>query len=246
MADGGDLAHHVGRAASAAVPLRARDAAATEQRIDVEVALSIQRDAAQEAVVERAFEHVGVARIARCQEHAPVPHHPRDGGAGLAVALVAGQLVGIAERLAGVARAVPADEVHLLGRRAVPEPLLRVHQRLFAGLDVGIGDAGGQVELADGVAGHFRHLAHGDVVLVVLRAPATVAAHPALAALVDEELRQVEVALLAGLAVEFHQRQLRSPGWPGTPSRLPGPKTPSMQSAKRQAMSSSDVLPVAR
>ena len=55
------------------------------QRVDVEVTVAPQRHAADKAVVEGLLDNVGVAAIAGKLEQAVIPHHERDGGAGLGI-----------------------------------------------------------------------------------------------------------------------------------------------------------------
>ena len=66
-----------------------------------------------------------------------------------------------------------------------------------------------------------------------------------MAAGVDEEARELEVARLAGEAVELDERGLDL-GVPGRALVAPGPNTSPMWSARRRATSSSRVSPVPR
>ena len=87
-----------------------------------------------------------------------------------------------------------------------------------AGLQVDVGRAGGQVQLADGVAGHGVRLAYGHVVLEVVGAELPqVQRLPAPP--VQQEARQVEIAPLARVAVQLYQGRLdlRMPGDAGAP-----------------------------
>ena len=84
-----------------------------------------------------------------------------------AVGAIGRQLVGIAERLVVVARADPAGQVGLRRGQVVPLPQHRREQRVVSGLGVEVGDAGRQVEGADGVADDRVRVADGFGVLVV-------------------------------------------------------------------------------
>ena len=88
-----------------------------------------------------------------------------------------------------------------------PEPFGRLAQRGLAGLGRQVGDPGQQVQLADGMTGHRLGVADRYVVLEVLRAEAGLA-EQTVAAAVDEVLRRVQVARLAGLAIQLDQRGL--------------------------------------
>ena len=56
------------------------------ERILVEVVLAVEREAWQDGVVEGVFDQVGVPGFASESEHAPVPHHAGNSGAGLRMA----------------------------------------------------------------------------------------------------------------------------------------------------------------
>ena len=108
-------AHDVRWATRALVPPLASRAAldrvavivAHMQRVDVRVAMSIERQPGEHAVVERAFEGVREACLAGHQQQPPAPHHRSDRRAGLAVAAIRGQLVRVAERLVHVVSPSP-------------------------------------------------------------------------------------------------------------------------------------------
>ena len=115
------------------------------------------RDAGEEAVVERPLHLVGVARVAGGEEHPPVPLDGADRRARLGVGAVGRQLVRVAERLVGVARADPAGEVRLARRpcRPTAAPARRA-ARASPRLERDVGDAGREVEHAHRVPGRSR------------------------------------------------------------------------------------------
>ena len=127
-------------------------AATRLQRVDVEERAAVEREAGEEPVVQGALEHVGEPALAGHEQHPPVPHDARDRRARLAVGAVRRQLVGVADRLAEMARADAAREVRLRRRGVVPLREHRVEQLLVAGLGVEIGHAGGEVQGAHRVA----------------------------------------------------------------------------------------------
>ncbi len=114
-----------------------------------------------------------------------------------------------------------AGDVELGSDEIVPLAVQRAEQRRLAGLEVHVGGAGGQVERADGVPLDGRRLADGHAVLVRGRAVVAARTEPAAPSVLEEERGQVEVAPLAGLAIELDQRHLdlRVPGRGHLPAR---------------------------
>ena len=233
MLERGEGAHDVRRAARAPEPRPSGVVAVVAaghvafpdlQRVGVDVALAVERQPGQEAVVERALDQVGVARLAGDHEHPPAEHHRPDRGARLAVAALVGQLVRVAERLVGVVRPDAAGDVRLGRDHLVPEPVGRRAEGLVAVLDVEVGHAGEEVDLSHRVPLDRGGLTDRGVVLEVVGAEA-VAAEQLVPAPVDEAARGVEVALLARLAVELDQGRLDLgvPVDPVDPAR-PGPE----------------------
>ena len=211
--------HHVRWAAGARVPRMPQGAAlpgvamalAHLQRVHVGVAAAVEREAGEEAVVERALEQVGVARLARGEQHPPVPLHRGDRRARLAVAAVGRQLVGVAERLVAVVGAEAAGQVGLAAGHVGPPALHRREQLGLARLEVEVDDAGREVERPHAVALDLGRLAHGHAVLEVARAEAGVGQRAA-AADVDEVLRALAVARLAGQPARARRARSRSRG----------------------------------
>src|SRR5262249_62399685 len=88
-----------------------------------------------------------------------------------------------------------------------PLPIERVAEHVFAGLEVHVGGAGREIQRADGVTLDGCRVAQWDSVLERCRAVAT-GAEPPVPAMLEEERCQVEMATLAGLAIELDQRHL--------------------------------------
>src|SRR5262249_49626791 len=122
VAEGGQEAHDVRWTAGDQMPLLANAAAAPEilgtpvarQRVDVEVALAVERHAGEDGIVEGPVDEIGEATLARREQHSPAPQDAGDRGTGLVVGEIVGELVRLAERLAQVARAEPHGPLHLV------------------------------------------------------------------------------------------------------------------------------------
>ena len=192
--------HDVRRAARDEVPVLAHAPAAAEilgaavagERIDVEVALAVQRHAGQDRVVEGAVDEIREAALACREQHAPAPQDAGDRGARLVVGEVVRELVGLAEGLAQVARADAARHVELVAREIRPLAVERAQERGLPGLEVHVRDARGEIERADGMALELRRVADGDAVLVVGGAVVPTGAEPGVPALIEEEPCELE------------------------------------------------------
>ena len=101
--EAGDVAGTAGHAE----PRAARVLAVRFERIRVEERLAVERDAGDQAVVERALHDVDVLGVGVEQEEAVVPEIVADGGAGFVVGGHVRQLVVAAERLAGARAPMP-------------------------------------------------------------------------------------------------------------------------------------------
>ena len=130
VAEGSHSPHDIRRAARDQEPFLAADSAASNdlrlasahQRVHVKEAQPVQRDAAQEAVVQRALDQIGEACLACGQQQPPVPHDATDGRARLTVGALARQLVCVTKRLAIVTRPEPSGEIQLVGDHVLPLP----------------------------------------------------------------------------------------------------------------------------
>ena len=220
-ADGGDEAGGVHGAAGAGVPGPAGVAAVAVEGVGVEVVLAVAGEAAEGVVEERLLQHVGVAAVEVEVEHALGPEDQRDGGAGLGVGGGVGEVVGLGEALVGGGGAEAGGDVDLRGHDVLPEGLAGAFQAVVAELGGEVGHGGVHVHGADGVADDAVLLADRAVGLVVLVALGpevlrVLAAGAGLgveivrlaAALVDEVGGEVEVAAVAGEAVELDEGEL--------------------------------------
>ena len=190
------------------------------QRVAVPPAPAIEADARRDAVVDLLLHHVRVLRLAGAAEHAVVPHEAADLSAGLVVRVRAGDEVGpahgldhrvVADRQAGAHGAHPAVDADLARGQVGPEPLQRLSQRLIACLQVHVRRAGEEVGEEHVVPHHLLLVPQRHAVLNLVRAADAFAPVPQTAALglvpalVHAELRAVEVAGLAGLAIQLDQ-----------------------------------------
>ncbi|CAM5650614.1 hypothetical protein SGRIM119S_03971 [Streptomyces griseorubiginosus] len=209
MLQGGHQPHHVRRAARAPEPAGAARrlvaagvgvSVAHLERIDVQPAFAVQGDPGEEAVEQGALDQVGVAGAARQQRQAPTPLDRGDGGAGLAVRPLVGQLVRVAEVLLVVMGPEPSGEVGLGGGHRRPQPLRGGPQFLVPDLRRQIGGRGQQVQLPYGVPLDVGRLAQRHPVLAV-----RLTAQQAVSEPVDEVAGQFQVAPLAGLPVQLHE-----------------------------------------
>jgi hypothetical protein len=101
-----------------------------------------------------------------------------------------------------------AGDVELALDHVLPLSRQCLQQQGLTRLEVEVGGAGGEVECADGVALDRGRLTHRHAILERGRAVVAVLPDPAAAPLVEEERGQVEMAPLAGLAVQLDQRHL--------------------------------------
>jgi hypothetical protein len=91
------------------------------ERVLVEVVLAVEREAWQDSVVEGVFDQVRVPGFASEREHAPVPHHAGNSGAGFRVGPLVGKLEVFAERFSFVAQAETAADVHAARGHVLPQ-----------------------------------------------------------------------------------------------------------------------------
>ena len=194
----------VGRAAGAAEPGLARMLAGGLQRVGVEETVPFQRDAADEAIVQRALEHVIVLGVAVQEEHPVVHIHIADGGAGLAVGGHVREFVVLPEGLAHIRRADAAGDIQLLGNDVLPDAVDRVDVAPVAREGGHVRHAGVHVSCADSVAHGLVLFQHRNMRLVVRVVVA------GLSALVQEELGLIQELLLAGGEVQLRKGHFRN------------------------------------
>jgi hypothetical protein len=97
------------------------------------------------------FDQVRVPGLASEPEHAPVPHHAGNGGAGLGISPLVGKLEVSAKRFTFVARSETAANVHAARGHVLPQVLQGSQQSWLSRLGVHVSGAGVQIEGTDGV-----------------------------------------------------------------------------------------------
>ena len=157
------------------------------KRIGIEEASAVERHARNQTVVESAFQHVVVFRIAVQQEQAVIDVDIADGGACLAVRAHVRQLVVLAERLAVACGADAAGDVVFLTHDVVPDAVDGMDVGAVARKGCHIGHSGIHVCGTHGVAHGLVLLNDRFVGLGILVGARGVAT------LVEEELGLVEV-----------------------------------------------------
>ena len=118
------------------------------------------------------------------------------------------QLVVLAERLAGAGRADAAGDVQLLADDVLPDRVDGLHVGRVAGERRDVGHARIHVGRAHGVADRLGLLDDALLRLVVLEAARVGLLTGLRAALVEHELRELEIALVAGDAIELDEAHL--------------------------------------
>ena len=180
------------------------------QRVDIEEAIAAEGDAGEETVVEGAFQHIQIAAVAMQQEHAVVPHGVGDGGAGLGIGREVGQFVIVSEGFTLMARTDAAMNIELAPDDIFPNGVYGVDIGVGVGERCHVGHARIHVNGTYSVAHRFFLLHNGQVILHIAGvAVGDIEVAPmGIAALVEEKLGEVEVALFAGNLVELDQPHL--------------------------------------
>jgi hypothetical protein len=93
------------------------------ERVGIEEGVSLERNAGDQSVVERALHHVDVLAIAMEQELAMIPVVHSNRGAGLVVGGHVRKVVRIAKALVSAGGADAASEVELRLHQAVPDAI---------------------------------------------------------------------------------------------------------------------------
>ena len=229
--DGTDQPGKIGRTAGAAKPLLANRfhmffpavlmACLRNhfQRIHVEKAGSLQSHAAQDYVVELALHDIRILRVRTHPQHSLREEDHSDGGAGLRVRRVIGQIVGKGKRLADVCAADPAGDVHLRLRDIVPELLASRLQRLVRCESCKVRHSRIEIDCPHRMSRRLGLLPHREMCLMVLIAKffLLVRAHRMLrvkvirspAPLIDKVQSQIPVLLLPRHLIQLCQRHLR-------------------------------------
>ena len=175
-------------------------AAVVFERIRIEKSIAGQRNAAEETVVKRALEDIHVFAFAGHEEHAVVPEKEGDGGAGFIITTVR-EFIVVAIGLAGRARAAAACQVELGFHHVVPDGGDGFEVTLVALERGDIGHAGIKIVRAHGVADGLALIDDRHVVLAVVAARRATAG-------IDEKLREIQPAGIAGFPVEFGEAHL--------------------------------------
>ena len=139
--------------------------AAAFERIGIEEASAIHRHAADEAVVECAFEHVEVFALAVKQEEPVVDIHVADGRTGLGIGTHVGQFVVGPESLTVVGGPDAPRDVEFAAHDVVPDAVDGVYVGRVARERGHIGHAGIHVGRAHGMAHSLRLFEHGQMAL---------------------------------------------------------------------------------
>ncbi len=165
----GEEAEDVGGAAGAAEPILPVVRAAAGEGVFVEEVGTVQGDAAEEAVVERAFQHVAVLAVACELQHAVGEEDQADGGAGFAVGGIVGQIVIFAEPLPAAFGADPTGQIHAALGDAIPQAVADRPQFRILRFRGEVGGGAVEVDRAHGVADRVGLLAQRRVGLEVLQ-----------------------------------------------------------------------------
>jgi hypothetical protein len=171
--------------------------------------LAVEREAGQDGVIEGVFDQVRVPGFASEPEHAPVPHHAGNSGAGLGISPLVRELEVFAERLSLVARAETAANVHAARGHVLPQTLQGLQKCGLSRFGVHISGTGVQIEGTDGVSGDLALVPERLMVLAVGWFVLPVGtAEQAVSAGVDEVLRAFEIPSLTGDPEQFYEGHL--------------------------------------
>ena len=205
---GGQKAGDVAGATGHAEPGTALVLAVRLERVRIEESLAVERHARNEPVVKRALHHVDVFRVAVQQEQPVVPVVHADRRTRFVVRGHVRQLVVTSERFAGARRADAARDVELRADRVLPDRVDRFHVRRVPGQRRHIRHARVHVGGAHGMPDRFRLLDHPLLRLVVREAAGVHLFTRARPALVQHELGQRQIAVVARDAIQLRQTHL--------------------------------------
>ena len=216
LAEFGNGAHQVGRTAGAGEPVRTGISVSGFQVCAVVELIASQVGSHQDGVIQVLLHHIRVLGVLMDQVHSLIPVGKSDGGADLAVRVIVGQLVGIAEVLTVGTHADTAGNIGLgIGHR-IPDGVHGVQVR--SPIRIVFRQQGGDVRYtsveiagAHGMSYRFRDFLNGGIVLrifsSVVSAFSLVFFHTSA---VNQGLGGIQILLSGSLAlVLFHQlRQL--------------------------------------
>ena len=188
------------------------------QRIFIEEALSVERSAREEAVIDDPLHDIGIARINGGQRHTLGEHRERYSGAGLRIGGLVGQVAVNGECLSDAGRADTARDIHAVLRHIFEYSVRRREQFFVAALVGDISHRAVEIAGSDAVTDRFALVAQGDSVLEIILGSKSARFSPVLfvvAALIYKEAAEIEPALFARAAIEAHEGKFYL-GMPGS------------------------------
>ncbi|OPZ66641.1 MAG: hypothetical protein BWY83_02834 [bacterium ADurb.Bin478] len=229
-AQGGYGARHIRRTAGTAEPWRTVLTAVAFQTVDVKKRFTVLGNAGEHAVIETAFDDIGIAAVAVQQRQPVIPLRQRNSGAGFLISGRIGQIVIFGKPLVMTGRSDAPGDVLVALDRVAPYALNHFKHGGVIGDRSHIGGAGEQITGAHSVALDGALLAQRHVVLpvravVLCLRRLMLTGEKVNAAVLDKKTRQIKIARLTGHAPQFNQRQfdLRMAGIPHALAR-PGSK----------------------
>ena len=188
------------------------------QRIFIEEALSVERSAREESVIDDPLHDIGIVRVDGGQRHTLGEHRERYSGAGLRIGGLIGQVTVNGERLADAGRTDAARDIHAVLRHVFEYSVRRREQLFVAALVGDISHRAVEIAGSDAVTDRFALVAQGDSVLEIILGSKSARLSPVLfvvAALIYKESAEVKPALFARAAIETHEGELYL-GMPGS------------------------------
>ena len=137
------------------------------QRIFIEEALSVERSAREESVIDDPLHDIGIARI-NGQRHTLGEHRERYSGAGLRIGGLVGQVAVNGECLSDAGRADTARDIHAVLRHIFEYSVRRREQFFVAALVGDISHRAVEIAGSDAVTDRFALVAQGDSVLEII------------------------------------------------------------------------------
>ena len=138
------------------------------ERVVVEEVLSVERKAAERAVIERQLHHVRIARVPLDKNHAVRPEDQSDRGAGFRIGGFVRQIVVGGEALVARGGTKAAGNIEPLRGEVRPKCFAGCHQARVVELSGEIGHRAVQIHGAHRVPDNCALLAHRQVRLAVL------------------------------------------------------------------------------
>ena len=161
------------------------------QRVRIEKAIALKRYAADETVVERAFQDVVVFRFTMQQEQTVVHIDITDGGTGFAVGAHIRQLIILSEGLAAGSSTYASGDVEFLANDIIPDSINSLDIAFVARQRCHIGHTGIHIGSTNGMPHSLSLLYYRQMTLTVF------GLYLRLSTIVEQELCEVQVFLLA-------------------------------------------------